>query len=60
MIEALGSSKADIETTRAIKFMREMRANDDNRFDIYILLPLFSWRNGIGIKTSLVQESIAK
>lgn len=57
MVEALDSPLADAALMQGLRFIKEMRSIPEGQsIEYYIAVPLFSWRNGIGVKTSAIRD----
>lgn len=60
MVEAL-DSKADLSLLNGLALIKEMRSTAEGMaMEYYVAVPLCSWRNGIGVKTAVVKESLEK
>jgi hypothetical protein len=59
VVDAIDNNQADVSLLRALTFAKEMKKSDEN-MEIYLAVPLFSWRNGIGMKTSTVKAYLDK
>lgn len=60
IVEAF-EKEADLSLMNALEFVREIRGIEEGpKMEYYVGVGLGSWRNGVGVKTASVKDSLEK